>query len=573
MNREKRLTTTASSPASSQLRKSVTPATTSGPNTRNNKSTSVTLSSEVYQSATEKIQTIDDAVAALQQMEVIPQSGAPSGEALITGLLHLAIAVAGGRSAVATEGLIAFSFYAKAVLEEKVGSSVISAVLTRYEAKTNDLADKLKAHAEAKIHEVIADLRHTATAIEEKTSEALRLIEETAREAGKSTGTGASSQNSPPFSFADAVRSGPPGAERAAQIRVADRESIRARQVLVDGFPVENNREGGSSEELLLSKANEAILFMRGTQESIPEELRFTAAKVLRNKGVILELPTPEMVDWLYGHAAAFEEVLGTEASIRPRPFKVVAEFVPVGFNPQVEAHWRQVEESTGVPKGAIVDARWIKPIEKRHKQQRFAHLLVTVNHPGVANKLIRAGLTLAGKHVSVRKNLAEPMRCSKCHRYNAGHLARDCQLTRDICGTCGKNHKTSDCLIREESQFRCANCNVAGHATWDRECPVFLEQRRRMEARHPENGLRFFPTSDPDSWIPRMDGGATLWDVIAPETRQSARHAELASQESTQTQPARPSQREWAKAAQRNLTQTRLQFAPQSSQPYCNDV
>ena len=572
MSREKR-SAAASSPTPSQLRKTVTLATTNVPNTRNNKAASITLSSEVYQSATEKIQTVEDAIAILRQMEVIPQSGAPSGEALITGLLHLAIAVAGGKSAVATEGLVAFSLYAKAALEEAVSSPIVTSLLTKFEEQSKKLSNDFEVRTREKIHEITANLERTVTEVEERTSEAINVIGEAVRRTEKSGSPGAPFPTSPPFSFADAVRSGPPGAGRAAQIKVADRECIRARQVLIDKFPIENEGEEGSSEELLLSKANEAILFMKGTHESIPEGLRFTAAKVLHNKGVILELPTPEMVEWLYGHTTAFEEVLGLEARIRPRPFKVVAEFVPVGFNPQSETYWRQVEDDMDAPKGAITEMRWIKPIERRHKQQRFAHLLVTVNQPSVANKLIRMGLTLAGKHVSVRKNLTEPMRCAKCHKYNAGHLARDCPISREVCGTCGKNHKTVNCLLHEQSQFHCVNCNAAGHATWDRECPVFMEQLKRMNARHPENGLRFFPTSDPDSWIPRLDEGATLWDAIAPGIGQGFRNSMPASQTPSQTQPTRPSQKERAKAARSNLMQSWLPFTSQHSQPHSDDV
>ncbi|EJF55684.1 hypothetical protein DICSQDRAFT_17832, partial [Dichomitus squalens LYAD-421 SS1] len=190
-------------------------------------------------------------------------------------------------------------------------------------------------------------------------------------------------------------------------------------------------------------------------------------------------------------------------AKIRPHQYKLVAEFTPVGLDPTDTTQWRQTELDLDLQEGAIVDACWIKPIHKRYQGQRFAHLLVTLSSPEAANKVIRAGLVLAGRHVSVRKNLAEPLRCSKCQRYGAGHLAKECPQERDTCGTCAHSHRTADCKIQEPQQYHCVNCNEKGHAAWDRECPVFLDHLGKLDARCPENCLQLFPTGDPDSWVP----------------------------------------------------------------------
>ncbi|EJF55579.1 hypothetical protein DICSQDRAFT_13396, partial [Dichomitus squalens LYAD-421 SS1] len=215
-------------------------------------------------------------------------------------------------------------------------------------------------------------------------------------------------------------------------------------------------------------------------------------------------MASAELVKWLVAHAQRFEAVLSEQAKIRPRQYKLVAEFTPVGFDPSREEVWRRTEEDLGLDEGAILEARWIKPVHRRYREQRFAHLLVTVSSPEAANKIIRAGLILAGRHVSVRKNLAEPMRCAKCHRYDAGHLAKECPQMYDTCGTCGRAHKTADCTMKDPQQHHCVNCNEKGHAVWDRDCPVFLDHLSRADARHPENSLQFFPTADPDLWVPK---------------------------------------------------------------------
>ena len=54
---------------------------------------------------------------------------------------------------------------------------------------------------------------------------------------GPAASSGAFPPSLPPFSYAAAVSAPPPGPDRAAQIQVADRERLLARQILVDGFP------------------------------------------------------------------------------------------------------------------------------------------------------------------------------------------------------------------------------------------------------------------------------------------------------------------------------------------------
>ena len=481
--------------------------TGAAPATRTN--TTIVPASQILADAEKKIPSLEAATAILRGRELIP-SDRPTAEALISGLAHLAT-----KSTVApiTEGLVAFAYYARAVFEDLVSTSIAEAVLT----KVQDQAEVFTAALEARAASAGEQLQERSSAMagvgETIRSQLERAIEDIERAGGEAGARGASSSLERNFSYADAVRAPLPGPDRAAQIKVADRERLLARQVLVDGFPLSSEGGAEPSAADILAAANDAALFL---QEQ-PDGFRFTAARQLPNGGVILETPNPSQAEWLRAHSSEFERVLGAKAVVRQRLFRVVAEFVPIAFDPQDAPTWRDVERDIAIPLGSIAEARWIKPVERRHQTQRFAHLLLTLTSSAAANTVISTGITIAGKRVTARKNLAEPMRCAKCHRYNAGHLAKDCPQAHEVCGTCGRAHKTRDCTRQDPTYHRCANCNVDGHPTWSRDCPAFLDQLRRTDARYPENRLRFFPTADPDSWVPRLDDppAATLWGAV----------------------------------------------------------
>ncbi|KAF8579197.1 hypothetical protein K439DRAFT_1255589, partial [Ramaria rubella] len=118
------------------------------------------------------------------------------------------------------------------------------------------------------------------------------------------------------------------------------------------------------------------------------------------------------------------------------------------------------------------------------------------------ANCAIRTGLIIESKRVWARKLLQEPRRCLKCQGIGSDHIAAECKSIHDTCGTCGGMHRASECSIRDQASFQCANCKVKGPAAWDRQCPNFKNAAQRFRNRYPENAYCFFPTRDePDSW------------------------------------------------------------------------
>ena len=79
--------------------------------------------------------------------------------------------------------------------------------------------------------------------------------------------------------------------------------------------------------------------------------------------------------------------------------------------------------------------------------------------------------------------------RCNKCQCF--GHYAAKCKEDVPVvCGYCGEQHKSSDCLIRNNpsSTHKCINCQVAaldseGHSTFSFKCPAYVIQQDKLKS------------------------------------------------------------------------------------------
>ncbi|KAI8993938.1 hypothetical protein BD414DRAFT_457207 [Trametes punicea] len=227
------------------------------------------------------------------------------------------------------------------------------------------------------------------------------------------------------------------------------------------------------------------------------------------------------MARWLSRPAVAraFSKHLGLRAQVVERVYRLVAERVPVTFDPSDQATLREVEGRNGLGARAIARAEWIKPALRRRPGQLTAHLMLTLTDVHQANLALR-GLQIAGRRILVRRDLEEPKRCSKCQSYE-GHFARDCTAVRDTCATCAGPHPTSQCTIRDPNLFHCVNCQVDGHAAWDHNCPTLRSRVRVRTMRRTDAGFRFFVTSSPETWIPedeelaRAPPPPTVWSQV----------------------------------------------------------
>ncbi|KAI1782095.1 hypothetical protein LXA43DRAFT_870354, partial [Ganoderma leucocontextum] len=289
--------------------------------------------------------------------------------------------------------------------------------------------DKRVARAGDHIAELTSTLAEVGADIKEATTELSDRMK------GGGIPSGEQFHGTPEPSYAGAARAALSMPERAVIRNAADRESIRARQVLVDNLTIACT--DGSSLTEAVAKANAAIPNMESEELDVPRGLRFTAARFLRNGGTVFELATAEMAEWIREHADEFARWLGAGAKLKLRLFKVIAEFVPVALDPTDVKVWRDAEEELGLPPNAVVGARWIKPIERRRKDQKVAFLMIDFSDRDAGNVAMSQGLSLAGKRVTLHRCYNEPLRCARCHKYGVGHLARDCPQKGEICGTC----------------------------------------------------------------------------------------------------------------------------------------
>ncbi|KAG1784717.1 uncharacterized protein HD556DRAFT_1196203, partial [Suillus plorans] len=126
-----------------------------------------------------------------------------------------------------------------------------------------------------------------------------------------------------------------------------------------------------------------------------------------------------------------------------------------------------------------------------RSAEQRKAFALVHMANIQTANDILRDGLCIENKCISVRKDKREPIRCAKFQHFN--HIAHNCSAPADICGTCGNQHRTSAC--NSFCTTCCVNCCSQQHMSWNRSCPEFTKRCKEIDAKYPENHMPYFPT------------------------------------------------------------------------------
>lgn len=98
-----------------------------------------------------------------------------------------------------------------------------------------------------------------------------------------------------------------------------------------------------------------------------------------------------------------------------------------------------------------------------------------------LAKSLISNGLLLGNRKLAVEaaKPQYNPLRCYNCSRY--GHHSSTCQ-NEQCCAFCGYGHRTTQCENKNNlAEHYCINCNSTAHNSRDRNCPVHLEEVRKL--------------------------------------------------------------------------------------------
>ena len=287
-----------------------------------------------------------------------------------------------------------------------------------------------------------------------------------------------------------------------SQLQIQNREHIKRKQVLIDFARTEDMALDVMDEETLTRKVKDSIIATWTTApEPKPTSVNLKSSTLLRNGGLLLEMGSAEAAEWVRSGDAnsRFLEGVGSGASIKNRSYQVIVQFVPISFNPMDDTQIRTYEELNDIPLNSILKAEWIKPVEERKPNQKVATLRMFHRDAASANYILKQGAHVFNKRVEPKRPRKEPIRCLRCQRF--GHERRECTSDNAYCGRCSGTHETDTCKITRD-HAKCVNC-LGSHPSYDRECAKFWEKCRQMDQRCPENGLAFYPTDDPWTWVP----------------------------------------------------------------------
>ncbi|KLO16682.1 hypothetical protein SCHPADRAFT_795310, partial [Schizopora paradoxa] len=227
------------------------------------------------------------------------------------------------------------------------------------------------------------------------------------------------------------------------------------------------------------------------------------SAKVQKNGGIQYEMSSVESAEWLKRPEVLkyFLEKYDERASARGATFPYLVKFVPIALRTDSFDERRKVEEETGISRFAIEDMRWMKPISRREKHQKKAHLIVQFSSAKAANDAIRKEVYIRGGRFKLRALFPEPQRCHKCSQIG-WHKASECKSITEVCGKCAGDHKTKLCRVVDKADMRCVNCKCRGHGSMDRDCPTFWARKKWLEDRNPAAQFKYNVfLDDPSTW------------------------------------------------------------------------
>ena len=252
----------------------------------------------------------------------------------------------------------------------------------------------------------------------------------------------------------------------------------------------------------LVEKANGIIGKIEDSDR--PGTVKIESITKFPKGGALLQLNSKEVAKWLRQPEIEdiFLKKFAKDAYVKERPHSVLLRGVPIILDPSNEAHLREIEETNGLTKFSIMKARWIKPEGRRRRGQTHAHATAAIALVETANTIIKEGIEICGVKIRPEKLKQEPLQCLRCRRW--GHFAANCMEADDTCGTCGENHRTTQCKNSEKKH--CVSCKSDTHTSWDRNCPEFIRRCKLFDESHPENNMVYFPTEEDWTLTTRPD-------------------------------------------------------------------
>ena len=391
----------------------------------------------IFEDASAAIGNLEAAYRFLTERELVPAlhreggdgediSGACTTHGLIAGLQHFARATPD--KALAAKGLLAFALYAEAAIAThsaaELAAPISEAVQTAIKDCLDGHVDRMEnsfLSAAEKLDKAAGKLKSEAGGLQ-AAGESLARAETklAAAERALTQAKEAYDKDWPPLPSTQgpgappASNRSPPSATPPAQAqRALVNRDLLSRQLLVRGVAL-RDQQGATLSNAAAKAKGKLTLELMAKEQGLrpPQEAEIVDVKIL-HEDVVYTFSTREAAVWLLEPdvARAFATRMGDKAQVVARRFKVIAEMVPISFDPTDGAALRQLQETHGLLPRAITRADWIKAPYRRAPGQRFAHLLMEFEDDDQANVAI-GGLRIAGRKVLVRRNIDEPRRC-----------------------------------------------------------------------------------------------------------------------------------------------------------------
>ncbi|KAH7876237.1 uncharacterized protein C8R40DRAFT_1043340, partial [Lentinula edodes] len=104
--------------------------------------------------------------------------------------------------------------------------------------------------------------------------------------------------------------------------------------------------------------------------------MKVIAATKLRGNGAFLLMSSAAEAEAMKTgeRMARFCDAWGSKAFLRPNYHELVVESLPVETLIESMYERSRIEDTNDLPSGSIAQIRWIKPIEKRRADQKYAH-------------------------------------------------------------------------------------------------------------------------------------------------------------------------------------------------------
>ncbi|KZV85626.1 hypothetical protein EXIGLDRAFT_586933, partial [Exidia glandulosa HHB12029] len=118
-------------------------------------------------------------------------------------------------------------------------------------------------------------------------------------------------------------------------------------------------------------------------------KIKVLSVSKLRNGGVLFNFGDRLSAEWVKRNRTAFAASFDPAALVRDRGYQVLVKNVPVDVEIQKSETLRAMEGANGLPPGTLLRADWLKPVARRRKDQKNAHLRVAVSSPVWANAMI----------------------------------------------------------------------------------------------------------------------------------------------------------------------------------------